>query len=323
MERRTFVVGTGTLLATPLAAGAQATGKRHRVGFLQPYAPPAPWMDAFRAGLRGLGYVEGENLLIEWRNADGRAERNPAMIAELVGLNVDVIVTWSTPAALAAKQATRTIPIVAVSGDPVGTGLVQAIASPGGNVTGLAVLTGEMDPKQMELLKEAVPGLSRLAVLVNRENPALQVSLEGIERTARLLSLRVLLLEVRDAKELPGVFDRAVRERAGALLVLRDAVFTSNRRDIVALAERSRIPTMYGWREFVDAGGLMAYGVSFPYLWRLAAAYVDRILRGARPADLPIEQPMKFELVINMRTAKALGLTIPPAVLARADEVIQ
>ena len=280
-------------------------------------------MDAFRAGLRGLGYVEGDNLLIEWRNADGRAERNPAMIAELVGLNVDVIVTWSTPAALAAKQATRTIPIVAVSGDPVGTGLVQAIASPGGNVTGLAVLTGEMDPKQMELLKEAVPGLSRLAVLVNRENPALQVSLEGIERTARLLSLRVLLLEVRDAKELPGVFDRAVRERASALLVLRDAVFTSNRWDIVALAERSRIPTMYGWREFVDAGGLMAYGVSFPYLWRLAAGYVDRILRGARPADLPVEQPTKFEFVINLKTAKALGLTIPPSVLARADEVIQ
>jgi putative ABC transport system substrate-binding protein len=323
MRRLAVVPLCLALLAAPLVAEAQATGKLHRVGFLQPYAPPAAWLDAFREGLRGLGYLEGRNLLIEWQNANGRQDRNPALVAELVRLNVDVIVTWSTPSALAAKRATSTIPIVAISGDPVGTGLVKTVARPGGNVTGLAVLTGEMDPKQMELLKETVPGLSRLAVLANRENPAMRVSIEKIESAARALSLKVLFLEVRDPTELPGAFDRAAREQVGALLVLRDSVLTSSRQDIVALAEKSRMPAMYGWREFVDAGGLMAYGVSFPYLWRQAAGYVDKILRGSKPADLPIEQPIRFELVLNLKTAKALGLTIPQSVLLRADEVIQ
>ena len=327
MNRRTFLCGLtlGTLCA-PLAAGAQQPGKVARIGHLSfGSATPGSRLDeAFRQGLRELGYVEGQNIVIEYRWAEGRAERLPDLAAELVSLKVDIIVAAGTPAPLAAKHSTRTIPIVMSSaGDPVGSGLVASLARPGGNVTGLSTFTRELAAKRLQLLKGVVPGVSQVAVLWNAANPYAVLVMRETGAAARTLGVQVQSLEVRDPDEFENAFPAAIRGRAGALIVVDDPLTYLYRMRIADLAARNRLPAMYGFREYAEAGGLMAFGTSLADLYRRAATYVDKILKGAKPADLPVEQPTKFELVVNLKTAKALGLTIPPSVLLRADEIIQ
>jgi putative ABC transport system substrate-binding protein len=326
VDRRAFVAGTLGLLAVPMAAKAQPVGKVYRIGVLEavPVASNAANLRAFRQGLRELGYVEGQNFVIEYRSADGRAERFPDLVIELIRLNVDVIVTRGTPAALAAKHATRTIPIVmASSGDPVATSIVASLAHPGGNVTGLSAFAVAIQTKQLELLREMVPQLERITFLFNMGNPVLQAQWQEAGPAARSMGLQPQLLDVRVARDLDPAFDAAVRQRASALIIGIDTLTQENRGQIVEALARRHLAAISREREFVDAGGLMSYGVHYADLYRRAAAYVDRILKGAKPGDLPIEQPTKLELVINLKTAKALGLTIPPSVLARADEVIE
>jgi putative ABC transport system substrate-binding protein len=305
-------------LAAPLAAPAQQpSGKTARIGFLVRVSTP---FDAFREGLRELGYVEGQNIAIEYRSADGKDERLPGLAAELVRLKVDVIVAVSPPATEAAKQATSTIPIVfPVSGDPVAEGFVASLARPGGNLTGLATIGPELVGKQLELLKAVAPKVSRVAVL---QSPSQQVQRQA-EDAARALGVQLQVLKARTSSEIEAAFASMRSQRAGAVLVMRDALFFAQQTQIVALAAKSRLPAVYGFREQAEAGGLMAYGASTPQLFRRAATYVDKILKGAKPADLPVEQPTKFELVINLKTAKTLGLTIPPSLLGQADQVIQ
>jgi ABC-type uncharacterized transport system substrate-binding protein len=327
IARRTFLAGTGAvLLAAPLAAEAQRAGKVTRIGVLEPtsMALNAANLDAFRQGLRELGYVEGQNFVVEYRSADGRGERFPDLAAELVRLKVDVILTRGTPAVIAAKNATRTIPVVmAASGDPVLSGVVASLARPGGNVTGLSAIVGEVSGKRLELLREVIPGVSRIVGLFNMSNPIDALQWKETEIAASSLRVQLQLLDVRKPGDFGRAFDAATKQRAGALVVGVDALTWANRRSIVDLAAKNRLPAIYAAREFVDAGGLIAYGVSYPHLYRRAASFVDKILKGAKPADLPIEQPTEFELVVNLKTAKALGLTIPPSLLGRADEVIQ
>jgi putative tryptophan/tyrosine transport system substrate-binding protein len=331
MPRRTFMaLVSGGLLATPLSAEAQQATKVARIGILGPVVEPTKRFDvAFRQGLRDLGYVEGSNLVIEYRSAEGKVERLPALAAELIALNVDVIVAVTTPATLAAKQATRTIPIVFVgAADPVGSGLVATLARPGGNVTGLTNLSAELGGKRLELATQVVPGVSRVAVLyqpgafVERTEKDM---LKATDVAARALGVRLQVVEARGPADFDRAFSDMTRARAGALTVLTSPIFNTpvERGRLVDLAAKTRLPTVYPWREGVDAGGLMSYGPSNAELWRRAATYVDKILKGAKPGDLPVEQPTKFELVINLKTAKALGLTIPPSLLSRADEVIQ
>jgi putative ABC transport system substrate-binding protein len=329
-----LLVILSTLFA-PLAAEAQQAGKVYRIGFLSPSSPSDPeslaspfgerGLAAFRQGLRDLGYVEGQNIAIEYRWAEGRFERLPDLAAELVRLKVDVIVSVVTQATLAAKNATGTIPIVLVAaGDPLGSGLVANLARPGGNVTGPSSMYGDLAGKQLELLKETVPKVSRVAVLWNPANAIWQAQmLRQTEIAARALGLQVQLLEARGPDELEGAFAAITRERASALLVQVDVIFALHARRIADLAAKRRVPAMYGSREHVEAGGLMSYAPNIPDLFRRAATYVDKILKGAKPADLPVEQPTKFELVINLKTAKALSLTIPQSLLQRADEIIQ
>ena len=314
------------LLAAPLAAEAQAPAKVPRIGFLSARSPTDNpyFIEAFRQGLRELGYVEGQNIAIEYRFAEGRPERLPALAAELVRLKVDVIVTGGPPAPEAAKQATGTIPIVfAVAGDPVAEGLVASLARPGGNITGLASIAPEVVGKQLELLKEVAPKVSRVAVLQNPSNQAHPLRLRQAEGAARALGVQLHIVQARTPPEIDAAFAAMRSQRAGGVLVLRDPLFLAQRTQIAALAAKSRLPAVYGLREEAEAGGLMAYGANVPLMYRRAATYVDKILKGAKPADLPVEQPTKFELVINLKTAKALGLTIPPSLLQRADEVIQ
>jgi putative tryptophan/tyrosine transport system substrate-binding protein len=308
-----------------LTAEAQPPGKVWRIGMLEatPPALNAAYLEAFRQGLRELGYVEGQNFVIEYRSADGRPERFPDLATELVRLKVDLIVTRGTPATLAAKQATGSIPIVmASSGDPLGLGIVSSLARPGGNVTGLTTVTVELGGKRLELLKEAIPRIARIAQLANTTNPASATQWRQIEEAARSLGLEPQLLDVRKPEDLARAFDTAIKRRADAVIVANDTLTQSNLRRIVDLSAKHRLPSMYASREFVDAGGLMAYGTNFPDRYRRAATYVDKILKGAKPADLPVEQPTKFEFVINLKTAKALGLTIPQSLLLRADQVI-
>ena len=323
-ERRRFLVSAGALLAAPLA-GAQPAGKGPRIAYLSASSAAKATLDTFRQGLRDLGYVEGRNIVIEYRWADGQFDRLPALAAELVGLRVNVIVAANTPAALAAKNATSTIPIILVtSGDPVGSGLVASLARPGGNVTGLSLMpTLAISGKQLELLKEAFPTITHVAVLANPANPPTAGLLTEIERAALSLGLRLRILQVRDSKEFGDAFATIKNERVPALLVIADPLVSNNRDRIVAFAATNRLPAVYPYRVFVDAGGLMSYGADIPDLHRRAATYVDRILKGARPAELPIELPAKFELVVNLKTAKALGLTIPQSLLLRADRVIE
>jgi putative ABC transport system substrate-binding protein len=283
--------------------------------------------EAFRQGLRDLGYVEGRNVVIEYREAEGKYDRLPALAAELVALKVDVILAGGTPATLAAKPATRTLPIVfAAVADPVTSGLVTSLARPGGNVTGLSVLAPELVGKCLELLKQAVPGVSRVAVLWHPGALGERTEkdmLKGADVAARALGVRLQFLGTRGPDEFDRAFSDMTRARAGALTVLGSAMFLTERGRLVDLAAKHRLPAVYPWREGADAGGLMAYRPNVADLFRRAATYVDKILKGAKPGDLPVEQPTKFELVINLKTAKALGLTIPPSVLGRADEVIQ
>jgi putative ABC transport system substrate-binding protein len=327
VERRTFLAGTGAvLLAAPLAAEAQAPGKVPRVGyvFARVSSEDQQLLDAARQGLRELGHVEGQNIALEVRWAEGRYDRLPDLVAELVRLKVDVLVVATTPGALAAKNATRTIPVVMVGlGDPVGSGLVASLARPGGNLTGLSLSNKELSGKRLELLKESLPRLSRVAVLTNPDIPIHGVFWKETQTAAKTLGLQLYPIKVPAPEDFDEVFRAAAHRRAEALLVFDDALTIGHRRRLVALAARHRLPAMYGTREFPDAGGLLSYGPNFFDQYRRTATYVDRILKGAKPADLPIEQPTKFELVINLKAAKALGLTIPQSLLLRADEVIQ
>ena len=329
MDRRAFI-GTvaGSLLAAPLAVEAQqATAKVPRIGFLQLDPGNNPHLrEAFLQGLRDLGYVEGRNVVIEYRSAEGKLERLPALATELVALKVDVIVTGGgTPTALAAKQATRTLPIVFSSAtDPVTDGLVTSLAHPGGNLTGLSNLAPELVGKCLEQIKETVPQVSLVAVLWQPGTVGGRTDMrKPAEVAARALGVRVQFVEARGPADFDRAFSDMTRARAGALAVLGSAIFNSERRRLVDLAAKHRLPTVYTSRDFVDAGGLMAYGRSLADSFRRAAAYVDKILKGAKPADLPVEQPTTFELIINLKTAKALGLTIPPSLLQRADQVIE
>jgi putative ABC transport system substrate-binding protein len=315
-----------TLLAAPLAAEAQQGGKVYRIGMLETRSAKlnAANIDAFRKGLRELGYVEGQNLAIEYRSSEGRDDRFAALAGELTRLNLDVIVTRGTPAALAAKKATQTIPVVmAGAGDPVSSGIVTQLGRPGGNVTGLSSLIPDLNAKRVQLLREVLPKLGRLGVILNMGNPVIPVQWSDIEATATSLGVEPELLDVRRPEDLRPALDAAVKRRADALFVGVDGVTQGNLRLIAEFAAQHRIPSIYGAREYVTLGGLMTYGVNDPHMYHRAASFVDRILKGVKPADLPVEQPAKFEFVINLKTVKALGLTIPPSVLARADEVIQ
>jgi putative ABC transport system substrate-binding protein len=314
------------LLALVLPTQAQQPKKVPRIGVLWLYSPDiaSPFAEAFRQGLRGLGYIEGQNIALEERWAEGRLDRLPSLAAELVRLNIDIIVTASTPAAQAAQQATKSIPIVlTLVSDPVESGLVGSLARPGGNVTGLSLMHPDLTGKRLELLKEVIPKLSRVAVLSNPANPSIPPLLRETEAAARALGIQLQVFEVRNPTEFDSAFSAMTRDRAGALVVLPDGTFQNERRRIAALAAKGRLPAMYAWREAVDAGGLMAYGASLPDIFRRAAVYVDKILKGTKPADLPVEQPKKFEFIVNLKAAKQIGLTIPPNVLARADKVIK
>jgi len=327
MDRRAFISGiTVGLLAAPLAAGAQPAEKVFRVGFLTAYSSGADGFlfDSFRQGMRKLGYEEGRNVAYETRWAEGRFERLPALATELVGLKLDVILVSSTPAALAVKKATRTLPIVITSvADPVGTGLVDSLARPGGNITGNITLIVEMAGKRLELLKQTVPRLSRVAVLGHPGDPIFAGQMRQAEAVARSLKVEVLPVEIRAISELDRAFETIVKWRADGVLRLGDALVVPGRQRTSKLAMEHRLPTIGNRVEEVKAGLLMSYGPNRVEGFQQAATYVDKILKGAKPGDLPIEQPTKFELVINLKTAKALGLTIPPWLLQRADQVIE
>jgi putative ABC transport system substrate-binding protein len=324
MDRRAFLAGAAALLAAPLAAEAQQAGQVYRIGMLERTSPAmnAANLDGFRRGLRELGYVEEKNFVIEYRSVDGRDERFPALATELVHLKVDVIVTRGTPGTRAAKNATGTIPVVTVGvGDAVAQGIVASLARPGANVTGLQPLVTELYPKRVELLRALVPRAVRIAALFNMGNPALPPQWNAVEMAARSLGMQAQLLDVRKPEDLGPAFEAALRQRADGLVVGLDTLTHGNRRHIVELAAKHRLPAIYASSEFV--GGLAAYGVNYPDAYRHAASFVDRLFKGAKPADLPMEQPSKLELVLNLKAAKTLGLTIPPSVLARADQVIE
>jgi ABC-type uncharacterized transport system substrate-binding protein len=314
------------ILTAPLASDAQPPGKSRRVGILTAVTAPTiePLHALLRQELRERGYVEGQHIVLESRSAEGHYERLPALAAQLVALPVAVLVTWGTPAAVAATQVTSTVPIIFLAvGDPVGSGIVASLAQPGGNVTGVTNLTAELSAKQLELLKEIVPGLRQVAVLLNPRNPVSALQLHWTELAAQALGVQLHVVKVHDPSEFEAAFVSMTRERAGALTVLADTMFLSQRRQIADLAVQHRLPAMFNWREYAEAGGLVAYGPRLADQWQRAAYYVDRILQGTKPADLPVEQPTKFELVISLKTAQALGITMPPSLLLLADEVMQ
>ena len=307
---------------------AQPRQKVYRVGVLSPFSAtfgPGPSFEAFRRTLRELGYVEGRDVTLEYRWADGRTDRLGDLASELAGLRLDIVFSaWGTPAALAAKKATHTIPIVVAGvGDAVGVGLVKSLARPGGNVTGATFITEETIAKQLELLKAVSSRLARVGVVVNPGNPVYGPVLAASEAPARVLGLQLRVVGVQSADDFEGALRAAVREHVAGLVVLRDSVLVANQSRFLDLAAASRLPAMYGMREFVDGGGLMSYGPSLVEMYRRAAYLVDKILRGAKPANLPVEQITKFELVINLKTAKTLGLTVPQSLLVRADEIVQ
>ena len=325
MRRRQFIAALCSAAGWPLAAHAQQPPKLATIGYLGANTPSAEGhrLAAFLQRIRELGWVEGRTIAIEVHWAEGRNERFAEIAAEFVRLKVDVIVTAGTAAIVAAKQATSTIPIVfAVAGDPVGTGIVASLARPGGNVTGLSIQATDLTGKRLELLREAVPGLRRLAILGNIGSPVVVLEMRELTPIARTLGLEVTTSEIRRAEDIAAAFE-GFKERADALYVCADPLIVTNRVRISTFALAARLATMYGQRENVEAGGLMSYGPNFPDLHRRAADYVDKILRGTKPADLPVEQPTKFDLVINLTTAKAIGLTVPRMLLGRADEVIE
>lgn len=327
MKRRKFITLLGAATAWPLAARAQQTGKMSRIGYLGSSSPSLEphYVEAFRQKLRDLGYVEGENIAIEYRWAEGQDDRLPNLATELVRLKPDIIVTTGTPGALAAMQATKTIPIVmASSGDPVGLGLVASLVRPGGNVTGFTILGPELEGKRLEFLKQAVPDLARIAVLWNPSNPAIVLFFATMENAGRALRISLdPVVEVRRADELDSAFVAIAGARPPALVVLADRFLLAHRKRIVEFAAANRLPGMYPFREYVDAGGLMSYAPSNIELFRGAATYVDKILKGAKPGDLPVQQPTKFELIVNLKSAKAIGIDVPASLLLRADELIE
>jgi putative ABC transport system substrate-binding protein len=313
-------------LAAPFAAEAQQPGKVPRIGFLTPLSPTdnAHLLEAFRQELRELGYVDGQTIAIEYRFGEGRPERLSALAAELVRLKVDVIVAGPAPAPEAAKQATSTIPLVfAIASDPVAEGLVASLARPGGNITGLATMAPELVGTQLELLKEVAPKVSRVAVLQNPSHQGHPAILRQAEGAARALGVQLHIVQARTPPEIEAAFAAMRSQRAGGVLVLRDSLFLAQRTQIAALAAKSRLPAVYGIRQHAEAGGLMSYGASSLHMFRRAATFVDKILKGAKPADLPVEQPTKFELVVNLKTAKALGIKFPQSILLRTDQVIE
>jgi putative ABC transport system substrate-binding protein len=329
VDRRGFLLTSlAGALAGPLAAGAQPAGKVYCIGVLWNAAANAPLslrsVEAFEQGLRERGWVEGQNIIIERRYAEGRAQQFPDLAADLVRLKVDVIVAVAGPATRAAKQATMTIPIVATGvSDPVGQGFVASLARPGGNVTGLATLFPELAAKRLALLKEALPAVSRVAVLWNAANPGNVIIWKEVQVAARTLGITLQSREVRGPNDFEGAFAAMTRERPEALLTVDDPLVFHYQTSIVDFAAKKRLPAMHAFRDAVEVGELMAYSANIPDMLRRTATFVDKILKGAKPADIPIEQPTKFELVINLKTAKTLGLTIPPSLLARADQVIE
>ena len=327
-NRRKLIVALGSsALATLFSAFAQQQGKVWRVGFLAARRPGSLDSDvygAFVRGLRELGYVEGKNLVIEWRFADGMLERLPGLAAELVRLKVDIIVITGTQATSAAQKATTTIPIVMANvSDPVGGGFVKSLAHPGGNITGLSNITGELSPKHLEMLHSMVPKVSHVAVLVNPTSSSNTAVLKNVQAAAQKVGVKILPVEARAPQEIENAFSIMAQKKAGAVIVVRDAVFNQQARQIAELTAKNRLPSIWANREYAEAGGLMSYGPSFTDQYRRAAIYVDKILKGAKPADLPVEQPTKFELLINGKTAKALGLKIPQSLLIMADKVIE
>ena len=324
MKRRLIEVLLLALVAlSPTVSVGEPATKVYHIGFLQPDARDFLF-DAFRDGLRDLGYIEGKNIVIEPRWASGHYDQVPALADELVRMNVDIIVTSATPGALAAKRATNTIPIViASSADPVASGIVASLAHPGGNITGLTLMNDELAIKRIEILKETVPGISRVAVLWSTSNPTYARMIEKIKAAAPLIRLQVEVVKVASPERLEQALSEVKKSHADSMFVFEDPVFRANAARIIEFVAKNRLPTVYGGSEFVHAGGLMAYGPSHADMFRRAAGYVDRILKGANPGDLPIEQPTKFELVVNLKTAKALGIKIPDSILLRADEVIK
>jgi putative ABC transport system substrate-binding protein len=325
MKRREFIMLLGGAAAWPLAARAQQAAKLPTIGFLVAGTPSShgQWVAAFVQRLRELGWIEGRTITIEYRWAEGRSERFAEIAAEFVRRKVDVIVTSATEAVVAAKQATSVIPIViAAAGDPVGTGLVASLARPGGNVTGLSIQQTDVAAKRLELLREIVPGLRRLAILGNVSGPAVVLDMREAEAAARTLGMEVITSEIRRGEDIAPAF-AALKGRAEALYLPIDPLVNTHRFRINTLALAARLPTVHTSREWVEVGGLMSYGANVPDLFRRAANYVDKILRGAKPGDIPVEQPSKFDLIINLTTARALDLEVPPTLLARADEVIE
>jgi len=325
MRRREFIALLGCAVGLPIASSAEQLTKLPTIGFLgqSTRSAASEWAAAFVERLRGLGWLEGRNIAIEYRWGEGRNERFAEIAAEFVRLKVDVIVTSGTPTVFAVKQETSTIPIVfATAGDPVGTGLVASLARPGGNVTGLATLAADLAGKRIELLREIVPDLGQLAVIGNVGNPFTVLEVSEVEAAANRLGLKVHRLEIRRAQDIVPAFE-GLKSRADALYVCTDALAATNRIRINMLALGARLPTIHGSKDYVEAGGLMSYGPNFPDLFWRAAEYVDKILRGIKPGDIPVAQPTKFDLIVNLTTATALGLTLPPPMLSRADEMIE
>ncbi len=327
MRREIGLILLATVVLFGSIAEAQQPGKVPRIGYVSGGDDPKlrAAVKGFRQGLRDLGYIEGKTILVEYRYAEGKLDRIPGLVAELVQLKVDVLVSGTLPAILAAKQATKTIPIVMMTTvDPVAAGLVDTLARPGGNITGLSLLTRDLSGKRLELLKEVVPGISRVGVLWDANAPGPAIGFKEYEAAAQIVKIQLQSLEVRGPNpDFEGAFQAAAKERARALIAVRGALFNHYPKRIEELAIKNRLPSMYEGSEYIDAGGLMSYGANDAERFRRAAIYIDKILKGTKPADLPVEQPMKFELVINLKTAKQIGLTIPPNVLARADKVIK
>jgi putative ABC transport system substrate-binding protein len=323
ISRRQFLAGTAAVLAAPLSA--QEKAREYRIGMLDVVAEPLNRgnVDRLRKGLRDLGYEEGRNLRIEYRSGEGRAERYPGLAAELARLKVDVIVTSGTPATLAAKNLAAPIPVVIANAlDPVDTGLVASLERPGGKVTGVAVLTEELETKRVELLRALAPGRKRIAVLVNMTNPGLAESWKQIEAAAKKIGLQPMLVNMPKAEKIDRAFDKAIGRKAEALVVRVGSLADADRHRIVELAARHKLPAIYAQRQFVDAGGLASYGLSFPDMYDRAATFVDKILKGAKPGELAMERPARFEFVVNRRTLRALDLVLPPDLLLRSDEVV-
>jgi putative tryptophan/tyrosine transport system substrate-binding protein len=327
MQRREFITLLGGAAAAwPLAARAQQPRRIPRVGFMgnSTAALEANLVGPFRDGLRELGYQEGRNIVIEYRWAEGEYERFPALVAELLAVPVDVIVTAGTPATLAVKYATSTVPLVMIAvGDPVGTGIVPSLGRPGGNITGLSSIAPDLEGKRLELLREVIPKLSHVALFLNPLNPFHTVSMQQAFAAAQALGIKLQALEVRTSEELDGAFAAIIRAKPDALLILADRIFLHNRQRMMDFATEHRLPSVNAYRELIEVGGLMSYGPSYEDMHRRAADYVDKILKGAKAGDLPVEQPTKFTLILNLKSARTLGIDVPPMLLARADEVIE